>query len=284
MSRMFELMRQAKLDRELLQRPVATTAATNSRNVELLRQTHKDDFLFENLDSPVAIRNDLALPPLGEHSGGSEVFKLVQRLFLTESALAPRAVVFCPVEQHGENNFTCAQTAELLASHTRGSSVCVMDANLLRPSLHTYFEVENRRGLAEAMLEKGPIAQFTLALDRSPLRLMSAGLFSASADASELLDSGRLRSRMSELRANFDYILIDAPAPSSDAAVVHQLSALVDGFVLVIEPSFTPQQAARTAKDNIEAAGGRVLGVVFHRREHTFGSGIKRHRGGSKPE
>jgi hypothetical protein len=32
-----------------------------------------------------------------------------------------------------------------------------VDANLDRPSLHTYFDVQNRRGLADAMLETGLI-------------------------------------------------------------------------------------------------------------------------------
>ena len=44
--------------------------------------------------------------------------------------------------------------------------------------------------------------------------------------------------------------------------------------MLLIEPSFTPRQAAREAKDGIEAIGGRVLGVVLHRRELPFESRV----------
>jgi Mrp family chromosome partitioning ATPase len=60
--------------------------------------------------------------------------------------------------------------------------------------------------------------------------------------------------------------LISAPPPITGSGTAH-LATLVDGFILLVEPSFTPQQAARAAKDNIEAAAGRVLGVVLHRRE-----------------
>jgi hypothetical protein len=41
----------------------------------------------------------------------------------------------------------------------------------------------------------------------------------------------------------------------STGSITTHLAALVDGVILVVQPSFTPQQAAREAKDNIEAAG-----------------------------
>jgi Cellulose biosynthesis protein BcsQ len=270
MSRIFELLRQAKLDGDLLQRPVAPpTAVTNSRNFELLHQAQKDELLFGSTDSRAVAPAELLPPRPAVQSGGGEIFKLVQRLFLADSALAPRTVVFCAVEQRSDDNWTCAQAAELLASHTRGSSVCVIDANVARPSLHTYFDVENCGGLAGAVMETGPVVNFTQPLDGGYLRLMPAGELSAGADPSQVLAAVRLRARMSELRARFDYILIDAPPVIADSSTT-QLATLVDGFILLVEPSFTPQQAARAAKDNIEAAAGRVLGVVLHRRELQF--------------
>jgi receptor protein-tyrosine kinase len=92
-----------------------------------------------------------------------------------------------------------------------------------------------------------------------------------------MLASSRLRARITELRTKFDYILIDAP-PAKAVSPTAYLAKLVDGFILLIEPSFTPQQAARNAKNNIEAAGGRVLGVVLLRRELRFRSTMARGR------
>jgi Mrp family chromosome partitioning ATPase len=70
---------------------------------------------------------------------------------------------------------------------------------------------------------------------------------------------------MSELRADFDYVVVNAP-PATGNCVAACLAALTDGVILVVEPSFTPRQAAREAKECIEAAGGRLLGVVLSRR------------------
>jgi Mrp family chromosome partitioning ATPase len=268
MSRMFDLMRHAQRDVALLQRSVAATAATNSRNFELLQRAQRDQLLFESTKSPMIVSSEPAGSQTGSYSGG-ESFKLVQRLFLSDRALAPRVVVFCAVEQPSEQSWTCAQAADLLAHHTHGSSVCVIDANLARPSLHAHFDVENQEGLAEAILGTRPVVEFTRTIDRGCLRLMSAGMLSPGTDAREVLRSGRLTARVYELRASFDYILIDAPPAAPDSLTIH-LAALVDGFILIVEPNFTPKQAARLAKDHIEAAGGRVLGVVLHRRGLPF--------------
>jgi hypothetical protein len=223
MSRIFELLRQAKLDAELLQNSVATTAEANSRNFELLQQDRKDELLFDDVKSPAITSTELDLPRPAVYSGSGETFKLVQRIFLADAVLAPRVVVFCFVEDRNEDNWICAQAADLLANNVQDSSVCLM----------------------------------------------------ASADVDSLLASGRLRARMSELRAKVDYILIDAP-PATSGFSPGLLAPLVDGFILLVEPGFTPRQAAREAKDNIEAAGGRVLGVVLHRRELSFGPRTER--------
>ena len=156
-----------------------------------------------------------------------------------------------------------------------------MDANVARPSVHSYFHVDNGGGLSGAVLDDGPVMGFTRPLDGGRLRLMCAGAPSAGVDTNEMLASSRLHERMSELRTKFDYILIDAPPATADSPTAY-LAKLVDGFILLVEPSFTPQQAALTAKNNIEAAGGRVLGVVLLRRELRFRSRTAQGRRGSK--
>ena len=275
MSRMFELMGQAQLDESLLEKPVVPTTASgsaNSHNFELLRQAEKDELLFNTAESKAAVSAELAPSTAPSSSACGETFKLVHRLFLAEAALAPRVVVFCPVDLRNEDSCTCAQAAELLASQSQDVSVCVVDANVARPSLHSYFHVDNGGGgLSRAIIDEGPVMGFTRPLDGGRLRLMSAGTPPAGEDANEMLASSRLRARMTELRTKFDYILIDAP-PATTGSPTAYLAKLVDGFILLIEPSFTPQQAARTAKNNIEAAGGRVLGVVLLRRELRFRS------------
>jgi protein-tyrosine kinase len=278
MSHIFELLREAQQERAILDRSIASTA-TNSRNFEVLRLAQKDARLFEAVGPQAAVPIEPAPPRPAEFSR-DETFKLVQRVFLSAGAAAPRAVVFCAIDEGSRRNWICARAAELLASHTQ-RSVCLVDANLATPGLHNYFEVENRRGLAGAISEPGPIKDFTRPLGTGCLRLMSAGVLLPGADSNAVLASGRLRARISEIRASFDYLLLDAP-PASGSSITSYLAGLADGVILIVEPSFTPRQAALEAKGDIEAAGGRVLGVVLDRRGLTFSDRTGQPENGSK--
>jgi Mrp family chromosome partitioning ATPase len=268
MSRNYELLRLLHRERELFQRVMPPDTA-NAHEEEVSRLTQIEKRFCTDATSPTGA---LAAPE-SQRSGGSvsgETCKLVQRLFLGASSTALRAVVFSPVEQNNEHQLIAAQVAELLASYTQ-ESICLVDANLADPFLHTYFGVENHGGLTGALLDSGPIENFTKPLERDRLHLMPAGEPSRGTDLSAILASGRLRERISELRARFNFVVVGAPPATSDF-ITSYLAALTDGLILVVEPRFTPRQAACHAKENVQTAGGRVLGVVLHRREMWFPS------------
>ena len=271
MSRMFELMRQTQLDESLLEKPVVPTSAsgsTNSHNFELLRQAQKDELLFDTEESKVwrprvDVDSSEFLGLRARRSNWSIVSSSRKRRWLREW--------WCSVPSTCEMKTVApVRKPPNCSLVSRKTLLCVLwMLTWPGPRLHSYFHVDNGGGLSRAILDDGPVMGFTRPLDGIGLRLMAAGAPLAGEDANEMLASSRLRARMTELRTKFDYILIDAP-PATLGSPTAYLAKLVDGFILLVEPSFTPQQAARTAKNNIEAAGGRVLGVVLLRRELRF--------------
>src|SRR4051812_12371858 len=90
---------------------------------------------------------------------GGETFDLVRNLFLAADGAAPRMVVMCTAEAGASSDWICAQTAELLASQGVGS-VCLVDGNLERPTLHEYFQCGNLVGLGNALASEGPAEDF----------------------------------------------------------------------------------------------------------------------------
>ena len=279
MSRNFELLCQLHRERELFHRALPSDAP-NSHESDAARLSQIEKRLFEEgtlasdmLAAPDSLRN------VG--SGGADTSRFVQQLFLAPSSSAPRAVVFSPVDQNVEHHAVAAQVADLLGSYTQ-ESICLVDADFVRPSLHAYFGVENDRGLAGALLAPGPIEQFTKPLGRGRLNLMPAGQLPRGADLSAILASGRLRERLADLGLSFNFVVVAAPPATSDF-ITSYLAALTDGLILVIEPRFTPRQAACVAKENVQAAGGRVLGVVLHKREVRLPNWLAQSLGVSKP-
>ena len=191
-----------------------------------------------------------------------EEMKLVRHLFFSAGPDGPRMMMFSGVEKASGSSWVCTRAGSTLAKRLVGS-VCVVDANLRIPSLHRYFGVENLRGMAEALLESGPIADYAQHLPAQDLWLVTAGFLPTNKD--HLLASDRLASRITDLRAAFDYVLVDAPPliPYGDA---HLLGGLVDGLVLVVAANSTRRETLVKARKSLDATNLNLLAAVLSER------------------
>jgi protein-tyrosine kinase len=193
-----------------------------------------------------------------------EIAKLARQMFLLhdDDKPAATAVTFCGVSRGDGSSWVCARASAALSEQFAGR-VCVVDANFRSPSLHEHFRLENVPGLAEAMKSSAPVEEFAQQTWSSHLWFLSSG--TVGRDPSSALNPGRLQELLSELRAEFDYVLVDAPALSScgDGALLGQLT---DGVVLVIGCNSTRRETARAAKENLEATGVSILGTVLNKR------------------
>ena len=189
-----------------------------------------------------------------------EVMKLVQRLFvLPDGTQTPEAIGFCGVEKGVGCSWVCANASQMLAAQGLGT-VCVVDANFYSPSLHRHFGVANRAGFAESLKSSDLVCDFVRRVSVPNLCLMTSGHIGR-----ETLSPARLRTRLAELRNEFDFVLVDIPAILSfgDATL---LAHLTDGAVLVVGSNMTRRESARMAKDSLEAASVPILGAVLNKR------------------
>jgi len=88
-----------------------------------------------------------------------EEVKLVQRVFPGTDQSTQRVAVFAGLENDSGCAMICARTGKILAARAEGP-VCIVDANFHSPNLHRCFGTENEKGLAEAMVEAGPVQNF----------------------------------------------------------------------------------------------------------------------------
>lgn len=194
----------------------------------------------------------------------AEVTKLVQQVFLIGGASRPRMVVFTAPEAGTGCSWVAARAAEVLARHV-AKPVCLVDANLRRPSLHNEFKLENTRGLADALRLNDPMRSFAYQLAPPNLFVMTSG--ASSEKAASLLGSDRTRVRLAELRSWSEYVLIDASALNEglDAAV---LGGASDGVVLVLKANASRREPARRSIQELTAAKAKVLGAVLNHRTY----------------
>jgi capsular exopolysaccharide synthesis family protein len=186
----------------------------------------------------------------------------VQRIFPLQNQDSLKMVVFAAVDHGNGCSLISTSVAEALARDSQ-SSVCLLEANFRSPGLPYLTGTTNRSGLTDALLGEGPIRSFAKPVGADGLWLISSG--APVADSPNLLTAERLKSRFAELRAEFDFVIIDASplARYADAIVLGQLS---DGIVLVLEADATRREVARSVVDNLRSAKIQILGAVLNKR------------------
>jgi Mrp family chromosome partitioning ATPase len=199
----------------------------------------------------------------------NEIARLVQSLFRLPDVKGPRRIVFAGNEPGCGCTWMSAHVAEVLASQV-DASVCVIDGNLRSPTLHREFGAENNHGLSELLLQAEPVRQYANQLSRQNLWLLSSGSATENRPA---MGSHRMRARMAELSAAFDYLVIDAPPlkGSNDAIV---LGGLSDGVVLVLKAHSSRREVARRALSDLQAANVTSLGAVLNQRQFPIPNAI----------
>jgi Mrp family chromosome partitioning ATPase len=240
-----------------------------SRNFELLQRLGEQQGLFQStqpspVSSPPRPRDEGEHPveitnaPVGHDP---EINRLVQRLFFPANEFSSMAAVsFCAVETAGMVTNVCARVAELLAQSSE--SVCVVDANFYASTLHYHFGIPNDRGLSDSLTAADPIESFGQRLP-SGLTVFPAGSVAVGKLSATI--SNAMISRVSELRARFDYVLIQSPSLTS-LSQASLLGRLSDGVVLIVEANMTRRDLASKLKRELQQNNVMVLGAVLNNR------------------
>jgi Mrp family chromosome partitioning ATPase len=192
----------------------------------------------------------------------SEIEKVVNRIQRGPDPGVSKVVVFTAFEPRSGCSWVCAHTGDLLAASS-DASVCLVDANLRTPTLHTRMGVPNHNGLADLIGD--PTLHIRSLAAKAPgngLWMLTSGSVAAR-DTSSLVHSERTRDRIAELRSSFEFVVIDAPAVSvcNDALALGQWA---DGVVLVLRAGSTRRHLARRLTEELVASGVKVLGAILN--------------------
>lgn len=234
-----------------------------SRNFELMTQLEIEADISHKRTAARADRTDVMpiAPILSGHAtdiGGEEMLRLIQRIFLSANGSAPRQVVLCGVDVENGSSSVCAKAGRTLAANS-SRPVCLVDANVRSPRLSSLFGIEGTNPFS------GPSAPLREQCVKVGGNLWLAGPNILADNSRVLLPPIQLKERLTELRGEFEYMLIDAPGTSvcGDAQL---LGLVADAAILVVEANSTRRLAARNAKVALDDAGVRILGTVLHNR------------------
>lgn len=192
----------------------------------------------------------------------AESTKLVRSVFPRTLDDPHRVVVFAGIDSSNSCAWICTHAADTLANR-KGKTVCVVDANLSASLLPHLFGVTDHCGLTDALDNVTPIREFAIWLRPNNVCFLSSG--SLAHQSRNVMNSDPMRLRVSELRKEFDYVLLHcSPLPKHDDAM--SLARWADGLVLVLDINSPCRELAAIATQRLRAANIKILGAVLNKR------------------
>lgn len=139
-------------------------------------------------------------------------------------------------------------------------NVVLVDGDMRRPMLHKYLDLVGPVGFSTVLSGAASLDE-ALQKTRFPgLTVLTSG--AVPPNPSELLGSQSARKLLSELRTQFDYVIVDSTPllAVTDAAI---LAAGADGVLIMARFGQTKRDQLRHAVGNLESVGAPLLGAVF---------------------
>lgn len=195
------------------------------------------------------------------HSPMAEAYRHLRTSLLFSSAGKPPQTILVTSSQPSEGKTTTAiNTAITLAQSD--VDVIIIDCDLRRPRLHSYFDMENTQGLTNYLSGEPNTDHLIKRCKGLPkLRVITSGPIPP--NPAELLSSDEMKKLLQFLKGRYKHVIIDSPPAISftDAAI---LSTLVDGVVLVAMAGKSSLHLMRRFKQRLGNIGARIYGVVLN--------------------
>ncbi|MFN0088321.1 MAG: polysaccharide biosynthesis tyrosine autokinase [Blastocatellia bacterium] len=159
----------------------------------------------------------------------------------------------------GEGKTSSVLNLALAIAQSKEKRVLVIDGDLRRPNVAAYLGLRPKSGLEEILEGRREALDPVFCLDGQELYVLPVG--QESRNPTELLSSGRLDAMIEELRAWFDFILIDSPPvlPFADARLLANHS---DALVMIVRAGLASYETVEKAVDVLPR--DRILGVVLN--------------------
>lgn len=228
--------------------------------------------------------NEMLIAEREPRSPITETYRALRTNLQFLSIDTPLRILLVTSSGPGEGkSITAANLAVVFAR--AGKSVILVDADLRRPVVHKIFSLKNRFGLTtylvgqseeSAVAEQGNgngavdetlVTKTTLASYLQPTNIPRLQVICSGAlppNPAEVLGSNRMHEFLQEASSMADVVIVDSPpcVTVTDAVV---LSQWVNGVLLILDGQNTHRQSAKRARENLAAAGARILGAVVNR-------------------
>jgi tyrosine-protein kinase Etk/Wzc len=204
------------------------------------------------------------IPTIQEpHSDIAEAYRILRTNLSFSAAARPikSLLVTSTIPQEGKTT-TCINLGITLTQ--LGHKVIILDCDFRRPKLHHYFQEhikDNRHGLSDVLINRIKLRDAIASSSFENLSFITSGTIPS--NPSELLGSQRMENILSELKNDYEFVLIDAP-PALGVADARVLGRISDAILVVTMAGKTNRDAVLEVKEELERAGEKIVGYVLN--------------------
>ncbi len=145
-----------------------------------------------------------------------------------------------------------------------GKRVLLIDADMRRPTLHHTFQLSNKVGLSNLLLNKGRLQDSVKTSGVAGLDLLLCGQIPP--NPAELLSSPTLDTLIDEMKEKYDLVIFDSP-PLLSVTDSKILANKCDATVLVVNTGRSEKESITKARDALVTAKAFIMGVVMNNYE-----------------
>lgn len=175
---------------------------------------------------------------------------------------------------NGEGKSVAAVNMAVVMAQDFAKPVLLMDCNMRRPAVASLLGVNNDKGLADVLSGATQLKDALINTEIRNLTVLPAG--QVSSNPNELLASEKMKAVLTELRPQFEAIVLDTPAviPFADPRI---LSKVVDGVIIVVRAGKTRREVVARAESVLKSVGANIIGYVLTGIEYHIPEYIHRH-------
>ncbi|MBR2614846.1 MAG: CpsD/CapB family tyrosine-protein kinase [Clostridia bacterium] len=140
-----------------------------------------------------------------------------------------------------------------------GKKVLIIDLDFRRPSVHRAFNVENKEGLVEIMLDKITCENAIQKTEYPNVDVLTRG--NKVYNPSFILTSQKFIELVEKVKGEYDVILLDT-APVLEVSDYIHLSKITDGSIFLVAYGSTKKSMVREAVNEIKKNGIEIVSVV----------------------
>ncbi len=211
--------------------------------------------------TPVRITSPYIIKFTEEDGHLTEEYRKLKSMVVTMMQMsANKNTLLVASSESGEGKSLTSVNLALVLAQESNRTVLLVDADLRRPTLHTYLGVKPGVGLADCLADRVDLGAALIKTTVPRLNFLGAG--KKTDTPAELLSSDRMKEIMEEIKNRYRdrFIIFDTP-PTLIFSDIRVLSPYADGIIFVVKEGV----AVNSVRDALGILkGSPLLGIVYN--------------------